>query len=551
MNIIFLVIDALRADRLGCYGYKKATSPFIDSLAANGVVFDNHFTPVVPTQPAFTSFFSGTHPLTHRVFSHEGVTVPNAMITWLPLLMRHHKVTTIAVDNLVDHKQWFARGFEYYINPRMRGEFPPADVFNERAIEWLTKTRREPFFMSLHYWDTHTPYMAPDKYLPLFYEGDPTTANMGSMDAFYKNPQGERWPETWFADLIKRWPGEKKGARIEDANFLSAMYDSEVRCADDGVKALCDVLKAQGIFDDTLLVICGDHGEELTGDHGIWCDHHGLYDSNLKCPMIMHWPKGLGASAGRRVSAMTQHQDLLPTFTDAMGVSAPMDVVEGKSMLPLARGTTTLSHWNHTLIALEATWQAKWAMRTPEYKLIVSRQADLHEKPPLEVYDLLEDPKEHLNIAYDNSALTRTLIDRFDEILKRMLESRGYLEDPVALGGITLGRRWFEKHQKPYPPAWPKGFRPHPPPKLAQPTPPAPPAAAKPPAPPAAAGAPRPAGAPAPAAPAGAARPPQGAPPAARPAQAAAPVTPPKPAPVAAPAAPAAPPASPQKPAGA
>lgn len=529
MNIIFLVIDALRADRLGCYGYKKNTSPFIDSLAANGVVFENHFTPVVPTQPAFTSIFSGTHPLTHRVFSHEGTTVPNAMITWLPLLMRHHKVSTIAVDNLVDHKQWFARGFEYYINPRMRGEFPPADVFNERAIEWLTKTRREPFFMSLHYWDTHTPYLAPDKYLPLFYDGDPTTANVGSMDTYYKTPQADRWPETWFVDLLKRWPGAKTGTRIEDASFLSAMYDSEVRCADDAVKALCDTLKAQGIFDDTLLVICSDHGEEIGGEHGIWFDHHGLYDSNLRCPMIMHWPKGLGASAGRRVSAMTQHQDLLPTFAEAMGVSAPMDVIEGRSMLPLARGTAQLSHWNHMLIGLEATWQAKWVMRTPEYKLIVSRQADLHDKPPIEVYDLLEDPQEHLNIAYDNISLTRTLIDRFDDVLKKMLEARGYIEDPVALGGITLGRRWFEKHGKPYPPAWPKGFRPHPPPKLQQPVRPAPaagqPAAGKPATRPAqAAAAPQ---SPAPARPPQTAAPAQPAKPVVAPA---APVPPPKPA---------------------
>jgi arylsulfatase len=482
MNIIFLVIDALRTDRLGCYGYKKRTSPFIDSLAANGVVFENHFTPVVPTQPAFTSIFSGTHPLTHRVFAHEGFNTPNPIITWLPLLMRHHKVSTVAVDNLVDHRQWFARGFEYYVNPRMRGEFPPADVFNERAIEWLTKTRREPFFMSLHYWDTHTPYAAPDKYLPMFYEGDPTTKNVGSLEGFYKSPQVERWPETWFADLLKRWPGDKTGARIEDAGFLSAMYDSEVRCADDAVKALCDTLKEQGLFDDTLLVICADHGEELCGEHDIWFDHHGLYDSNLRCPMIFHWPKGLGGSAGRRVTAMSQHQDLLPTFTDAMGVSAPMDVVEGRSMLPLARGTATLSHWNHLLIAMEATWQAKWTMRTPEYKLIVSRQADIHNKSPIEVYDLLEDPKENLNLAYDNLSLTRTLLDRFDDVLRKMLETRGYQEDPVAVGGITLGRRFLERTRQPYPPAWPKGFRPHPPPKLKAA---APPAAAKAPAPPA------------------------------------------------------------------
>jgi hypothetical protein len=139
-----------------------------------------------------------------------------------------------------------------------------------------------------------------------------------------------------------------------------------------------------------------------------------------------------------------------------------------------------LSHWNHLLIAMEATWQAKWTMRTPEYKLIVSRQADLHNKTPIEVYDLLEDPKESLNLAYDNIGLTRTLIDRFDDVLRKMLEIRGYHEDPVAVGGVTLGKRFFERTRQPYPPAWPKGFRPHPPPKLKQAQPPAKPPAAPP-----------------------------------------------------------------------
>src|SRR5690349_19596757 len=156
MNILFLAIDALRPDRLGCYGYRKPTSPFIDSLAAKGVVFENHFTPVAPTQPAFTTVFSGVHPLRHRVFAHEGSAQPSPTITWLPLQMRYHGLCTVSIDNLLDQKQWFARGFEYSVNPRRRGEFPDCRVFNERAIEWLTKCRREPFFMSLHYWDTHT-----------------------------------------------------------------------------------------------------------------------------------------------------------------------------------------------------------------------------------------------------------------------------------------------------------------------------------------------------------------------------------------------------------
>ena len=464
MNVVLIAVDALRADRLGCYGYGRETSPFMDSLAANGVVFENHFTPAVPTQPAFTTIYSGTHPLTHGIVAHEGLALPNPRVTWLPLLMKFHGVTSVTVDNLADHKPWFWRGFEYYINPRRRGEFPNCHIYNERAIEWLERCRHEPFFLSVHYWDPHTPYDAELKYTRLFYEGDPTTTNMGSLDAFYQSPQVKRWPENWFAKLLENWPNTT-GKRIEDKQFILAHYDAEIRMVDDGVRQLCDVLENIGILEDTLLIIFGDHGEELAGDHGIYFDHHGLYDSNIRVPMILHWPKGLAGSAGRRVTAMTQHQDLFPTVLEAMDLKTPPDVIEGQSMLPLARGEASSSHWHHLVMACECTWQAKWAMRTPEYKLIVSRQPDFHGKPPIELYDLLKDPGEQQNIGAAEPLLRNRLLQKFDATLVGMLGERGCAVDPIAVNPITLGARMFKRLGRPYPPKDPN-WQGHPPPVL-------------------------------------------------------------------------------------
>lgn len=462
MNVVFVGIDALRADRLGCYGFGEKTSPYIDSLAANGVVFDRHFTPVVPTQPAFTSIYSGTHPLTHGIVSHEGSNQPNPNITWLPLLMKHHGITSVTVDNLADHKQWFWRGFEYYINPRRRGEFPDCHIYNERVIEWLTQCRHEPFFLCLHYWDPHTPYLPVPEYMGLFYEGDPTTTNMGSLDEFYKLPQVERWPEDWFAKLLKRWPN-CSGPRIEDKDFLIAQYHAEIRMTDDGIREICQVLDRLGQFEDTLVVIFSDHGEELAGDHGIYFDHHGLYDSNLHVPLILHWPKGLAGSEGRRIPAMTRHEDLLPTVLDAFDHKIPGDVVEGQSLLPLARGESSTSKWNDLLMACECTWQAKWALRTSEYKLIVSREPDFHDMPPIELYDLLEDPAEQRNIAQSSPLLQQRLLEQFDQMLIQMFQQRGLLKDPIATSGITLGERMFERLGRSYPSQDPNWWG-HPPP---------------------------------------------------------------------------------------
>ena len=396
------------------------------------------------------------------VFGLECRYVPSPNCIWLPAVLKQLDYHTVSVDNLADHKPWFWRGFEYYINPRKRGDFPDCHAFNERTVEWLTHTRREPFFMHLHFWDPHTPYLPKREHMLSFYQGDPTTTNVGSLDPFYDRPQVERWPKTWFGTLLEQWP-DTQGPRIEDKDFICAMYDAEVLTPDDGVPEVVETLERQGILDDTLIFIFGDHGEELDGQHGIWFDHHGLYDSNIRVPMIMYWPKGLGG--GRRVSAMTQHPDIAATVIDLLGKQVP-EVVDGQSMLPLARGEKETSHWNHTLMTCESTWQCKWAMRTPEYKLIVSREPDYHEKPPVELYDLLADPGELTNIVNDNADLTRTLLTRFDLLLKSMLEQRGLKQDPIATHGLTLGRRMFERLGRPYPPPR-NGWKGHPVPALA------------------------------------------------------------------------------------
>ena len=448
VNVVLIAIDALRADRLGCYGYPKPTTPFIDELAANGVVFEHHFTPVAPTQPAFTTIYSGVHPLTHRVVAHEGLQNPNPKCTWLPLLMRFHKWHTVAVDNLADHKAWFWRGFEYYINPRRRSEYPDCHVYNERAREWLEHCRREPFMMTLHYWDTHTPYEPVLDYVKEFYDGDPTVTNVDSLKAFYENPQVERWPALWFENLLARWPN-KSGQRIEDGQFIVAHYDACVRTADDGVREICERLDRLGLFDDTLLIVYSDHGEELLGEHGIFFDHHGLYDSNLRCPLIMHWPRGL--PGGRRVSAMTQHQDIFATVLDACGLPVPEDVVEGRSLLPHVTDQAATSHWEELLLACESTWQAKWAMRTDGCKLIVSRQPDMHGFPPVELYDLRVDPGERNNVWGVDREMSGRFLARFNRLIEQMVSERGLPHDLVSKNGLTLGKQFIEDHGMTYP----------------------------------------------------------------------------------------------------
>ncbi|MAE67651.1 MAG: hypothetical protein CMJ18_25640 [Phycisphaeraceae bacterium] len=461
MNVVMIALDAVRADHLSCYGYPRSTSPRLDALAAGGVLFERHFTPITGTMPAMTTVFSGTHPLTHLILNQDASSGLNPKITWLSLLMRHHGIDAVAVDDLVDHRTWFARGYRYYLNPRRRGERTTAANVNDLAIEWIETGRDAPFFMHMHYPDAHAPYMPADDRMGLFYDADPTTTNVGSLDEFYRRPTGENWPKQWFGDLLQRWPSTS-GQRIEDIDFIAAQYDAQVRAVDDAVGVLCDALERVGRLDDTLLIVYGNHGEQL-GEHGVYFDAHGLHDASLHVPLILHWPSGL--KGGRRVQALTQHQDLAATVVEAVGESLREDLIEGRSMLPLARGETTMSHWNHKLIACESTWQAAWALRTSEYKLIVSRECDYRSSPPVVLFDLLDDPGETRNIAAENPNLTKKLLDIFDGALRQMLAGRGHKSDPIVPGAVTLGRRLFQAQGHRYPPR-PSTWNPHPPPRL-------------------------------------------------------------------------------------
>src|SRR5580700_5533339 len=140
MNVVFIVVDTLRASRLGCYGYPLPTSPTIDQLAASGALFERCIAPGIPTTPAHTTIYTGQHPLTHNIVSHGGAMDLDRKTPVLPELLQRAGYTTAALDNLIDIKPWFARGYEYYINSSFRHRLRlliSCEEINARAIPWI------------------------------------------------------------------------------------------------------------------------------------------------------------------------------------------------------------------------------------------------------------------------------------------------------------------------------------------------------------------------------------------------------------------------------
>lgn len=449
MNILFILLDTLRADHLSCYGYPKETSPNLDALAREGVLGENLFCPAIPTQPSHTTMFTGQFSITHQIVTHGGTKELSSDAPWLQRELQKAGFTTVAVDNLWKMKPWFSRGYEFYIDPSHRHHYMQmvsADIINSRLIPWLRHYGRDlqPWFLFVHYWDPHTPYIVPEKGLRWkFYGGkDPTDPKNESLKPLRRQIFWEWW-KGWFHYLSEE---ELKGHPITDAEFIVAQYDAEIYFVDKHVGDVLNELEELGLADDTFVLITSDHGESMT-EHDIFFDHHGLYECTIHVPLIVRWRAG-GIAGGRRIPHTLQNVDIAPTLLEAAGVKVP-EAMEGKSWLALFRGESKEPLWD-VLITQECTYQAKWAIRTSEWKFILAREPDFHNTPMRELYHLPTDPGETRNLYLERFEVARELEGQLEGWIRKMMEKNGLNQDPLVEQGITIGKRWkdwIEKHR--------------------------------------------------------------------------------------------------------
>ncbi|RLG67562.1 sulfatase, partial [archaeon] len=157
MKVILLVIDTLRADHLGCYGYHRNTSPNLDRIAREGAIFLNAYPSDVPTQPSFTSMFTGRRGIETGIVSHSRSENLSETYPFFTETLVKHGVRTAAVSTLYMVRRWFAKGFQYYMNPyagvKRKIQQVDAEEINSMAIPWIREHKGEDFFLFIHYWD--------------------------------------------------------------------------------------------------------------------------------------------------------------------------------------------------------------------------------------------------------------------------------------------------------------------------------------------------------------------------------------------------------------
>lgn len=407
--MVVILADTLRADRLGAYGNTRGLTPFLDGLAARGVVFEHAFAQSSWTNPSVASLFTSRFQSQHGIVTFASVLPPSAPT--LASALRDHGYATggFLANGLVSAGKGFDRGFEEY--RALWPEFAPppaparkrrAEAIDELALAWLDRLQERatrPVFLYLHYVEPHPPYSPPASVLDRVLDGRPrpdvdlmsTRMTFAPFDA----------------------PDD------ETRRDLELVYDAEVASLDESLKRLFTELERRGFLQRAVVVFTSDHGEEFA-DHGSFGHGKTLYNELIRVPLILALP---GQTEGRRIEDVVSLVDVAPTVLDLAGTFRPPDF-EGRSLRPVVErdgggAWTRLAFWrrpepvaafSELLVAPEEQHDRQRphesAIVLGARKLIVGSQGES------EAYDLASDPAERTPaVEKDGRELRRRLVE--------------------------------------------------------------------------------------------------------------------------------------------
>jgi len=387
-NIIIVTIDTLRADRLGCYGYAGAETPHIDALARGGVRFTQAYTPVPITLPAHASLFTGTFPMATGMHDFSGNKLPPHIPT-LAKILRDHGYTTAAFigSAVLDSRFGLNQGFETYfdhfdfsrlLETNLDQMERRGDLVMGEALSWLKRSPRQPLFLWVHLYDPHHPYTPPEPYA---------------------------------------------------SRFRARPYDGEIAFDDAQFGRLVAFFNHLGIFEKSLLVLAGDHGEGL-GEHGEKTHGFFIYNSTLHVPLIFKLP----GVAPRVVADEVSLVDVMPTVLQALKISIPTSV-QGRSLLGLAQGRAGSAPSN----LYAETYLPLLHFRWNQLRSLQSRGMKYIDAPRPEIYDVRADPKELKNLYPSRQSAAHAMRDRLNGLVRRLTPAGGAasgereLTDPALL----------------------------------------------------------------------------------------------------------------------
>ena len=481
-NVVLVTIDTLRADHLACYGSRTVRTPELDRLASEGARFERCYAQSHLTVPSHLTIFTSLPPAEHGVLDNGWKL--RRRVEALPAVFARAGYRTAA---FVSAKHVGPEGtlgaalghLDVYEAPH-RIDIPfRAEETNRRFLRWVRGACGGPFFTWIHYWDPHMPYTPPRPFDRAYYRDDPYDPRQTSMRGvtlnwfFYavtgaRRRLAERATEMRAlknqlgvttrnvralvldpVDLERFGDGEELGPRlrrlrrfllqglplkpnlagwltgVRDVRFPLAQYAGEVSYVDREVGRLRDGLRDLGVADRTVLVVTADDGESL-GEHGIFFDHFGLHEPNLRVPLIVWAP---GRVAPRTYPNPVRSLDIAPTVLRLAGLEPPR-TMEGRDLFTDGRTPPIVS---------EAARGVQIMMLSDRWKLIQSRQSFFYNEAferrtgTAELYDLAADPEEAENVAASHPEVTANLGSGLDAWMASHRTDGDIAEPPASI----------------------------------------------------------------------------------------------------------------------
>ena len=461
MNVILIVVDNLRADHLGINDYSRNTSPNIDKIAKEGVFFPVAIPTFPGTTPSITSILTGLYPHSHGIRNNDHNNITPGVTSLQEILQSHGYIT---IGNAIEMRatdikkgfhafnllRWrimnkIKRSIKKTINWKYRAD--TAEILTDFAIKYIKKLENKKFFLYLHYIGPHWPYDSPKPYNHIF---DP---HYKGKHTFNKVAESNRKKIDSFFNKIVDSNKIKRGDLIfnnklpkEEIDHAIAHYDGSIRYVDFHIGRLLEYLDNSNLTNNTLIIVCGDHGE-CFGEHNIYFHHgEGLYDEELRVPLIMKCPN----LPNIRIENQVQLTDVMPTILEILGIPF-IEKIEGVSLISQIKenkvgrkytfSETGRSFFKQNKRVYFKGIRGKWRMvRSNDWKLIYIPHPgnDIYE-----LYNLKTDPHEKINLIEKEKKVAEIMKKELFEWMKdvgseeepdltekskRLLQKLGYIE---------------------------------------------------------------------------------------------------------------------------
>jgi len=417
MRVIMFDLDCCRPDHLSCYGYHRKTSPAIDEVASEGVRFNRCYASNSPCLPARAAIFSGRFGVKNGVTTNRpefpfrlpvgraGRSTP-MLASWLS----DKGVKTVSFSPFAQRHNapWFAFGWsEHHDHVHKRGQ-ERADEVNAHVVPWLkAHVAEDNQFIHIHYWDIHSHYRTPEERTHVFDdEPPPEWPDEETIRRQYESFYGPRTARDLYT-----------GARDEDKSPVGCMpdhvsnrddfvklinsYDATIRYTDDHIREVLEVVREAGVWEDTAVIITGDHGDSF-GEQGHYMDHGLANEPTTHVPMIVRWP---GVTTGSATDSLIHTLDIAPTLCNMFGAPVPPGW-DGKALTPALEGRDFPGR--PYLVIDHGIYTLQRSVRSADWMLVRTLHPGVYPyEDDVWLYDMRADPHQTTNLAAERPDVVR------------------------------------------------------------------------------------------------------------------------------------------------